>query len=334
MNLHPRCRCSSIPCYEDDKDENNTRFARDKNGKRIEVPSNMKYEEFADKYINKDYKEIAEELSNRKPKDNFETYKDNYKKLTTNKDNKEYVNKTTDILKAKYPKEIQNAYLKAGEKMTDWLELDTDEAYFIGGKNAIGGQNAICLNAKRRQKIAKEHGFSEYEVWFHENGHAIDTIIGGDKKISSDKNFIKTLYKDFENMKKNIFIEQNKRLINKERNTIRIRRDEYDLDEYIKGLSDKDLYDLFSNQFRGKDKTHGIQDIISGITNSKVSLKYSHSKDYWNRDNREEEVASESWANILGSMCDDETYEYMNKYFPNSVEWVNKTLKEKIKKEK
>ena len=65
-----------------------------------------------------------------------------------------------------------------------------------------------------------------------------------------------------------------------------------------------------------------------------MSLKYSHSKDYWNRDNREEEVASESWANILGSMCDDETFEYMNKYFPNSVEWVNKTLKEKIKKEK
>ena len=31
---------------------------------------------------------------------------------------------TTDILKAKYPKEIQNAYLKAGEKMTV-----TDSAY-------------------------------------------------------------------------------------------------------------------------------------------------------------------------------------------------------------
>ena len=51
--LHPNDRCTTVPYYEDDEDD--TRFARDKDGKRIEVPANMTYEEWAKKYINKDY---------------------------------------------------------------------------------------------------------------------------------------------------------------------------------------------------------------------------------------------------------------------------------------
>ena len=48
--MHPNCRCTSIIYYEDD-DENSTRFARDKNGKRIEIPSNMTFNEWKKKYI-------------------------------------------------------------------------------------------------------------------------------------------------------------------------------------------------------------------------------------------------------------------------------------------
>lgn len=49
--LHPSCRCTSLLYYEDEDDENNTRFARDKNGKRIEIPSNMTFNEWKKKYI-------------------------------------------------------------------------------------------------------------------------------------------------------------------------------------------------------------------------------------------------------------------------------------------
>ena len=49
--LHPSCRCTSIIYYEDEEDENSTRFARDKNGKRIEIPSNMTFNEWKKKYI-------------------------------------------------------------------------------------------------------------------------------------------------------------------------------------------------------------------------------------------------------------------------------------------
>lgn len=49
--MHPSCRCTSLLYYEDEEDENSTRFARDKNGKRIEIPSNMTFNEWKKKYI-------------------------------------------------------------------------------------------------------------------------------------------------------------------------------------------------------------------------------------------------------------------------------------------
>ena len=47
--MHPNDRCTTVPYYEDEEDD--TRFARNKNGKRIKVPASMKYEEFKKKYI-------------------------------------------------------------------------------------------------------------------------------------------------------------------------------------------------------------------------------------------------------------------------------------------
>ena len=47
--FHPNCRCTTVPYYEDDEDA--MRFARDKNGKRIEIPSNMTFNEWKKKYI-------------------------------------------------------------------------------------------------------------------------------------------------------------------------------------------------------------------------------------------------------------------------------------------
>ena len=51
--LHPNDRCTTVPYYKDDEDT--MRFARDEDGKRIKVPANMTYEEWAKKYIDKDY---------------------------------------------------------------------------------------------------------------------------------------------------------------------------------------------------------------------------------------------------------------------------------------
>lgn len=47
--MHTKCRSTEIPCIEGDS--LSTRFARDRNGKVIEVPSNMKYDEWYKKYV-------------------------------------------------------------------------------------------------------------------------------------------------------------------------------------------------------------------------------------------------------------------------------------------
>lgn len=47
--FHPRCRCTTIISLEDD--EPSYRVARDKNGKRVEVPSNMTYAEWKKKFL-------------------------------------------------------------------------------------------------------------------------------------------------------------------------------------------------------------------------------------------------------------------------------------------
>ena len=104
--LHPNDRCTTVPYYEDDEDD--TRFARDENGKRIEVPANMTYEEWAKKYINKDYVNnsnieniIKEELDKKNKAKDTKTNKD---KSKTNKP------KTTKSKTTKKKKEAKKTY--------------------------------------------------------------------------------------------------------------------------------------------------------------------------------------------------------------------------------
>ena len=54
--LHPNDRCTTVAHFEDDFLEDDTKFARDKNGKRIEVPANMTYDEWKKKYVDPNWK--------------------------------------------------------------------------------------------------------------------------------------------------------------------------------------------------------------------------------------------------------------------------------------
>lgn len=62
--LHPNDRCTTVPYFEDD--EIDVRFAKDKDGNRIEVPSDMSYEEWAKKYLDKNYKNDSKALEEAK----------------------------------------------------------------------------------------------------------------------------------------------------------------------------------------------------------------------------------------------------------------------------
>jgi SPP1 gp7 family putative phage head morphogenesis protein len=48
--LHTGCRCTTVPYFPDD-DEDSTRAARDEEGKTIQIPANMTYEQWKAKYV-------------------------------------------------------------------------------------------------------------------------------------------------------------------------------------------------------------------------------------------------------------------------------------------
>ena len=48
--FHPNCRTTTVPYFDDDKGE---RAARDENGKTVYVPSNIKYDEWYERYVEK-----------------------------------------------------------------------------------------------------------------------------------------------------------------------------------------------------------------------------------------------------------------------------------------
>ncbi|ENY8534721.1 minor capsid protein [Clostridioides difficile] len=54
--MHPRCRCTTIPYFEDEKEE--TRTARLPKGKTYEVPANLTYNEWYKEYVIKNNAEV------------------------------------------------------------------------------------------------------------------------------------------------------------------------------------------------------------------------------------------------------------------------------------
>ena len=61
--FHPFCRCTDVPYYPDTPTEGRTRTARDENGKNIEVPADMTYEEWKEKYLKAKTDEKKEETA-------------------------------------------------------------------------------------------------------------------------------------------------------------------------------------------------------------------------------------------------------------------------------
>ncbi len=61
--LHPLCRCTTVPYYEE-LDEIVTRIARNKDGENIEVPHDMSYEEWKNRYIRHSNRKIFSSISN------------------------------------------------------------------------------------------------------------------------------------------------------------------------------------------------------------------------------------------------------------------------------
>ena len=187
------------------------------------------------------------------------------------------------------------------------------------------------MDAANETKIAQSRKYNKFEVWFHETGHMMDDLLqmdkdgfrNIDKPLSSNESFIKALKKDFTNIKK--------RIDNQYMDMFELTKDEYKA-KYPTAKARNKLYkDVLYDELADNNKTKGIQDVIEGLSNADIRIRWGHGKQYWNRKNRSEEVASEAWANICGAYCDKETLQLMQKYFPKATEELNTIIKNRLK---
>ena len=85
------------------------------------------------------------------------------------------------------------------------------------------------------------------------------------------------------------------------------------------------------------DSSKGVQDAISAMhckgiglsdVKAQVRVRWSHSQEYYERDNAKKEAASELFANMCGAKADPKAQEYMDTYFPNATKEFERIIKE------
>ena len=281
------------------------------------------YKDKPKKEPKKEYKEVKNQ--------NVEHYKEHFKELADQnkmgakkrKEAHEYINEAVETLEKYFPQTIKDAYYLITKQIEQWTQ-DQEGAYWQMFSKKVQFNITKNMNGK-----VDKYGIGKFDTWFHENGHAMDALLGNmyndskgvynGKVLSAQKPYINALKKDFENQKINL-----RRKYLKEKGYEGV--DQMSENELKQRIPDKNLNGLYNYYLSGVHKTSGIQDVVEGMSNCEIHVQWGHGKQYWNRKNREEEYASEAWANMLGSYSDSETYEYMKEYFPNALRMQEKII--------
>ena len=137
-------------------------------------------------------------------------------------------------------------------------------------------------------------------TWFHEHGHLIDDALG---TVSNDKQFKALLNEDVYQYRIRYGKEHNLRTYDK-------------VDKAISG----DLQDM--------RKHSAVSDLLDGLTSGNIRGCAGHMYDYW--DNLEN-ITLEAFAHMFEAQFDKVRYDEMKKYFPQSLEYFEKKLKEAAK---
>ena len=137
-------------------------------------------------------------------------------------------------------------------------------------------------------------------TWFHEHGHLIDDALG---IVSNDKQFKALLNEDVYQYRIRYGKEHNLRTYDK-------------VDKAVSG----DLQDM--------RKHSAVSDLLDGLTSGNIRGCAGHMYDYW--DNLEN-ITSEAFAHMFEAQFDKVRYDEMKKYFPQSLEYFEKKLKEAAK---
>lgn len=201
----------------------------------------------------------------------------------------------------KYPASIQDLYLHTLKDLK--MNYTPDGAFYSPMTDSIHFSVKKTNNDNR----------GPYGTVFHEWGHMIDRHVasetGGTVTNSVKEEMYKILKQDVEDRIK--YQQKNSRVkINK-----------------------AEAKKLVSSELNSAtDAIAGVSDIYGGVTGNAVVGRWGHAKSYWTRRDKEAEVCSEAWADILQSYGIPNQVKYIEKYMPGGKAFVEKTVEELIEK--
>jgi len=163
--FHPFCRTTTVPYYEDVENEG-TRVARDpKSGKSYEVPANMTYEEWYDKYIKNNPEAILTEKKwkNRyADKKQYERYKEvlgkdlGVKSLDEFQELKYNNIKKWEKLQLSYKDQKLRDKIKSDETIKT-IEIGKQGKHIKGHNNYIPGRSYLVISVEELQELINKH---------------------------------------------------------------------------------------------------------------------------------------------------------------------------------
>ncbi len=134
-------------------------------------------------------------------------------------------------------------------------------------------------------------------TWYHEHGHLIDDSLG---MVSRDEHFKELLEQD----------------------TFQYRT-KYGKEHNLKTYDKVDR--AISNDLQDIRRHSAVSDLLDGLTKGNIKGCAGHSIDYWDN---QENITSEAFAHMFEAQFDEVHYKEMQKYFPKSLEYFEKKLKE------
>lgn len=134
-------------------------------------------------------------------------------------------------------------------------------------------------------------------TWYHEYGHLIDDSLG---MVSRDEHF--------------------KELLEQDTFQYRIK---YGKEHNLKTYDKVDR--AISNDLQDIRRHSAVSDLLDGLTKGNIRGCAGHSIDYWDN---QENITSEAFAHMFEAQFDEVHYKEMQKYFPKSLEYFEKKLKE------
>lgn len=201
----------------------------------------------------------------------------------------------------KYPASIQDLYLHTLKDLK--MNYTPDGAFYSPMTDSIHFSVKKTNNDNR----------GPYGTVFHEWGHMIDRHVASETEGTVTNSVKEEMYK--------ILKQDVEDRIKYQQKNSRVK------------INKAEAKKLVSSELNSAtDAIAGVSDIYGGVTGNAVVGRWGHAKSYWTRRDKEAEVCSEAWADILQSYGIPNQVKYIEKYMPGGKAFVEKTVEELIEK--